>query len=259
MSLAEAHAGRGGQLSVRELRKSFGAARVLDGVTFDVTPGQRHGLIGVNGAGKTTLFNVITGEFAADAGEISLDGVDLNRMSIQARALQGLGRTYQVSSLAPSLSVRANLVLALADGRLPSPVTPWRLAGEEPRLLAAAARFGLDTLLDDRVSHLSHGTQRQLELAMVLSRQPQVLLLDEPAAGLSPSERAALAGVVRGLPSDVSLLLIEHDMDLILDLCEHITVLNEGRVLTAGTPAEIARDATVRAVYLGDSAERQRG
>lgn len=130
MSLAEAHAGRGGQLIVRGRRKSFGAARVLDGVTFDVTPGQRHGLIGVNGAGKTTLFDVITGERRADAGEVSLDGVDLNRMSIQARALKGLGRTYQVTSLAPSLSVRANLVLSFADGRLPSPVAPWRMAGK---------------------------------------------------------------------------------------------------------------------------------
>jgi branched-chain amino acid transport system ATP-binding protein len=241
------------------LRKSFGAARVLDGVTFEVTPGQRHGLIGVNGAGKTTLFNIIAGEFAADAGEISLDGVGLNRMSIQARALRGLGRTYQVSSLAPSLSVRANLVLSFADGRLPSPVASWRRAGDDPRLLAAAARFALDAMLDERVSDLSHGTQRQLELAMVLGRQPRVLLLDEPAAGLAPSERAVLAGVVRDLPPDVSLLLIEHDMDLILDLCDHITMLHEGRVLTAGTPVEVARDATVRAVYLGDSEGQQRG
>jgi len=254
----EASRGRG-RLSVLGLKKSFGAALVLDGVSFDVTPGQRHGLIGVNGAGKTTLFNVITGDVIPDAGEISLDGIELNRLSVQARALRGLGRTYQVSSLAPSLSVRANLVLSLADGRLPSPVARWRKAGEEPHVLATAARFGMDALLEEQVSNLSHGTQRQLELAMVLGRRPRVLLLDEPAAGLSPSERSVLAGVVRDLPSDVSLLLIEHDMDLILDLCEHITVLHEGRVLTAGTPAEIARDATVRAVYLGNSGGARRG
>ena len=250
---------RGGRLSVRGLRKSFGAARVLDGVTFEVTPGERHGLIGVNGAGKTTLFNVITGDTAADSGDIGLDGVSLNRMSIQARALRGLGRTYQVSSLAPSLSVRANLVLSFADGRLPSAFSPWRVAGDEARLLAVAARFGLDAILEERVSSLSHGTQRQLELAMVLGRRPTVLLLDEPAAGLSPSERSNLAGVIRSQPADVSLLMIEHDMDLLLDLCDHITVLHQGRVLTAGSPTEIAGNATVRAVYLGDSAGSRRG
>ncbi len=249
----------GGRLSVRELRKSFGAARVLDGVTLEVAPGQRHGLIGVNGAGKTTLFNVITGDLRADGGEIGLDGVALGGMSMSSRALRGLGRTYQVSSLAPSLTVRANLVLSLADGRLPSALAPWRVAGAHGNLVATATAFGLGGVLDERVSDLSHGTQRQLELAMVLGRRPRVLLLDEPAAGLSPSERATLARAVRQLPSDISLLLIEHDMDLILDLCDHITMLHEGRVLTAGSPAEVSSDATVRDVYLGQAASARHG
>jgi branched-chain amino acid transport system ATP-binding protein len=244
----------GGRLSVRNVRKSFGAARVLDGVSFEVAPGQRHGLIGVNGAGKTTLFNVVTGELRPDGGEIELDAAPLGRLSIGARALRGLGRTYQVSSLAPALTVRANLLLALADGRLPSPLSSWRKAGQDPRLLATAASFGLEPVLDERAGALSHGTQRQLELAMALGRRPRVLLLDEPAAGLSPGERATLARTIRGLPAAVSLLMIEHDMDLILDLCDHITVLHEGRVLTAGAPAAIARDPTVRAVYLGGAA-----
>lgn len=243
--------GEGGRLSLRSLSKSFGAARVLDGVTLEVVPGQRHGLIGVNGAGKTTLFNVITGDLRQDGGEIVLDGASLAGLSIQARALRGLGRTYQVSSLAAALTVRANLVLALADGRLPSLVADWRGTGRDERLLANAASFGLEPVLDERVSALSHGTQRQLELAMVLGREPRVLLLDEPAAGLSPSERVTLARAIRSLPASVSLLMIEHDMDLILDVCAHITVLHEGRVLTAGSPADIARDPTVRAVYLG--------
>ena len=243
--------GEGGRLSLRDLRKSFGAARVLGGVNLEVAPGQRHGLIGVNGAGKTTLFNVITGDLRQDGGEIELDGTSLGGLSIQARALRGLGRTYQVSSLATALTVRANLVLALADGRLPSLRSAWRTTGHEERLVTMATSFGLEPVLDERVSALSHGTQRQLELAMVLGREPRVLLLDEPAAGLSPSERATLAGTIRGLPAAVSLLMIEHDMDLILDLCAHITVLHEGRVLTAGSPESIARDPTVRAVYLG--------
>jgi branched-chain amino acid transport system ATP-binding protein len=247
----------GGRLSLRDLRKSFGAARVLGGVTLEVAPGQRHGLIGVNGAGKTTLFNVITGDLRQDGGELELDGAPLAGLSIQARALRGLGRTYQVSSLATALTVRANLVLALADGRLPSLVTAWRATGQEERLLATAASFGLEPVLDERVSALSHGTRRQLELAMVLGREPRVLLLDEPAAGLSPSERATLARTIRGLSNAVSLLMIEHDMDLILDLCAHITVLHEGRVLTAGPPAEIARDPTVRGVYLGHTEGRR--
>ena len=249
----------GGRLSVRDVQKSFGAARVLDGVTFEVAPGQRHGLIGVNGAGKTTLFNVVTGDLRQDGGEIELDATPLGRLSIRARALRGLGRTYQISSLAPSLSVRANLVLALADGKLPSPVAGWRAAGRGARLVETAASFELDSVLDERVSKLSHGTQRQLELAMVLGRQPRVLLLDEPAAGLSPNERATLARTIRSLPAEISLLMIEHDMDLILDLCEHITVLHEGRVLTAGSPAAIARDPTVRAVYLGQAESGRRG
>ncbi|MEJ7670762.1 MAG: ABC transporter ATP-binding protein [Casimicrobiaceae bacterium] len=240
-----------GCLEVIELRKAFGTALVLDGVSFTVAPSQRHGLIGVNGAGKTTLFNLITGDLAADGGEIRLDGQALTGLSIQARVLKGLGRTYQVSSLAPSLSVRAHLVLAKGDGRLPSLLQSWRARGDEAGLLANAERFGLSDVLDELVSALSHGAQRQLELAMVLYRRPRVLLLDEPAAGLSPSERMLFSRVIRDLPREVSLLMIEHDMDLILGLSDWITVLHHGRVLAAGKPAEIARDQAVRDVYLG--------
>jgi len=240
-----------GRLEVIELRKAFGTATVLDGVSFTVAPGQRHGLIGVNGAGKTTLFNLITGDLAADGGEIRLDGQPLTGLSIQARVLKGLGRTYQVSSLAPTLSVRAHLVLAKGDGRLPSLLQPWRSRGDEAGLLATAERFGLSGMLDELVSALSHGAQRQLELAMILYRRPRVLLLDEPAAGLSPSERTLFSRVIRALPRDVSVLMIEHDMDLILGLSDWITVLHHGRVLAAEKPAEIAREKAVRDVYLG--------
>ncbi len=240
-----------GRLEVIELRKAFGTATVLDGVSFTVEPDQRHGLIGVNGAGKTTLFNLITGDLAADGGEIRLDGQSLTSLSIQARVLKGLGRTYQVSSLAPSLSVRAHLVLAKGDGHLPSLLQPWRARGDAAELLATADRFGLSGALDELVSALSHGAQRQLELAMVLYRRPRVLLLDEPAAGLSPSERTLLSRAIRELPREVSVLMIEHDMDFILGLSDWITVLHNGRVLAAGKPAEIARDQAVRDVYLG--------
>lgn len=240
-----------GCLEVIELSKAFGTATVLDGVSFTVAASQRHGLIGVNGAGKTTLFNLITGDLAADGGEIRLDGQPITGLSIQARVLKGLGRTYQVSSLAPSLTVRAHLVLARGDGRLPSLLQPWRARGDDAELLATAEKFGLSGVLDELVSVLSHGAQRQLELAMVLYRRPRVLLLDEPGAGLSPSERALFARAIRALPRDVSVLMIEHDMDLILGLSDWITVLHNGRVLAAGEPAEIARNQAVRDVYLG--------
>jgi len=240
-----------GRLEVIGLRKAFGTAAVLDGVSFTVEPNQRHGLIGVNGAGKTTLFNLVTGDLAADGGEVRLDGQPLMGLPIQARVLRGLGRTYQVSSLAPTLTVRAHFVLAKGDASLPSLLRPWLARGDDAELLATAERFGLSDVLDELVSALSHGVQRQLELAMVLYRRPRVLLLDEPAAGLSPSERALFSRVIRDLPRDVSLLMIEHDMDLILGLSDWITVLHQGCVLAAGKPAEIARNQSVRDVYLG--------
>ena len=241
----------GGHLQIKGIKKSFGSAVVLEDVAFDVQPGERHGMIGVNGAGKSTLFNIITGDLSMDAGSILLDGEELNNLSVQKRVLRGLGRTYQVSSLAQSLTVGANLVLSLGDGRLPSLVTPWRDALSEDALRESAKRFDLEDSLEDRVEDLSHGMQRQLELAMVIHRRPRVLLLDEPAAGLSPRERGRLSATIRELPADVSLLIIEHDVDMILDLCDPITVLHNGRILMSGSPKEVARDARVREAYLG--------
>lgn len=243
----------GGRLVISGLCKAFGSATVLDGVNLVVEPGERHGLIGVNGAGKTTLFNLITGDLPANAGRIDLDSRSLCTLGVQARVRAGLGRTYQVSSLAPSLTVRANLVLSFGDGRMPSLFRSWRDDGNDAELIAIAERFGLVGALDTVVADLSHGMHRQIELAMVLHKRPRVLLLDEPGAGLSPNERALLADVIRELPRDVSLLMIEHDMDIILELCERITVLHHGRVLMTGTPAVVAADPTVREIYLGNA------
>jgi len=240
-----------GRLEIVGIHKSFGATVVLEGITLSVEPGQRHGLIGVNGAGKTTLFNVIAGDLRADGGDIRLDGDSILRLPMRERVLAGLCRTYQISSLAPSLTVRGNLVLSLGDGSLPSLWRGWKRAGEDESLLALADELGLTDYLDEPVRELSHGAQRQLELAMVLHRQPRLLLLDEPAAGLSPAERGLLASYIRKLPSSISLLMIEHDMDIILQLSDWITVLHEGRALTAGTPEEIAQDQRVRDIYLG--------
>lgn len=240
-----------GRLDVDGLEMSFGAARVLSGVTFQVAPGERHGLIGVNGAGKTTLFNIIAGDLAPSAGSIRFDGRELGGRSVQERVLMGLGRTYQVSSLAMAQTVRANLVLSLGDGRLPSPWTPWRRASDDPRLRRVVEDLDLAEHLDTQVDELSHGVQRQLELAMVLHRDPEILLLDEPAAGLSPAERERLVSAIEGLPAGITLLMVEHDLDVIMKLCQRITVLHQGRILMSGTPQDVVANKTVRDVYLG--------
>jgi len=241
----------GGTLSLLGLSKSFGSATVLEAVDLNVAAGERHGLIGVNGAGKTTLFNLIAGDLAADAGDIRLDGRSLSRLGVQARVRAGVGRTYQVSSLAGSLTVRANLALSLFGTALPSLTRPWRDTVTDARTGELARTFGLSEVLDLPVADLSHGLHRQIELAMTLHRQPRLLLLDEPGAGLSQTERSMLATLIRGLSREVTLLMIEHDMDLILPLCERITVLHQGKVMKSATPAEVARDPIVRDIYLG--------
>lgn len=245
------HNGEGGHLEVSGLKKAFKSARVLENVSFDVKPGERHGMIGVNGAGKSTLFNLIAGDLKPNEGSVRLDGEELTHLSIQDRVLRGLGRTYQVSSLAKPLTVGANLVLSLGDGRLPSMLQSWHSALDNQALMESAKQFELDEWLDETVANLSHGMQRQLELAMVLHRKPRLLLLDEPAAGLSPRERDRLSATIRDLPSEISLLIIEHDVDMVLDLCDRITVLHQGCILTSGSPSAIASDPQVRDAYLG--------
>lgn len=238
-------------LEVVGITKAFGSLVVADGVDLTIPAGERRGLIGVNGAGKTTLFNMIAGELRPDRGDIYYFGERITRESVMARTLRGLGRTYQVSTLVPSLTVRANLALARGNGRLPSLVRPWRAAADDPLVIEAARRLGLTDMLDEHVSNLSHGVLRQLELAMVLARGPKLLLLDEPAAGLSRAERRILAVIIRDLPRAVTLVMIEHDMDMVLDLSDRISVLHSGRIMATGTPGEISRHQGVRDIYLG--------
>lgn len=238
-------------LDVVGITKAFGSLVVASDVHLSVSPGERRGLIGVNGAGKTTLFNMIAGEIRPDGGEIYFYGSRITRESVVGRTLRGLGRTYQVSTLVPSLSVRGNLALAGGNGRLPSLWRPWRQLSDDPIFMETAHQLGLDDVMDEPVANLSHGTLRQLELAMVLARKPRVLLLDEPAAGLSRAERRVLADIIRGLPREVTLVMIEHDMDMILGLSDWISVLHQGVVFASGTPEEIARHEGVRDIYLG--------
>jgi len=219
-----------------------------------VPAGERRAIIGPNGAGKTTLFNAVTGAVRATGGRILLGGQDVTRMATHRRAALGLCRTFQVTNLFPRLTVAQTMRLALRGtaGRHFALFGRDRLSPEQQARMARAldaARVG--ARLETPVASLSYGEQRQLELAMALAADPAVLMLDEPAAGLSPSERGVVADIVRGLPGSMTVVLIEHDMDLVLNLVDRITVLVTGRLLLEGSPADIRSSATVQDVYLG--------
>lgn len=237
-------------LNVVGLAKSFGSLAVASDVHLSVAVGERRGLIGVNGAGKTTLFNLISGELSPDHGEIRFFGRNITHDSVIQRTLRGLGRTYQVSTLVPSVTVRENLALAQGNGRLPSLWKPWESQINDA-LLETAEQLGLTTVLDQVVANLSYGIVRQLELAMVMAQKPRLLLLDEPAAGLSRAERQILQSILGNLPRDVTLLMIEHDMEMVLELSDRISVLHQGEMFAEGSPDEIANHDGVRDIYLG--------
>lgn len=238
-------------LEVAGVGKAFGSLVVARGLDLRITPGERRGLIGVNGAGKTTLFNMISGELLPDAGEVFLFGERITRLPVAARALKGLGRTYQVSTLVPPLSVRANLLLAGGNGRLPPAWRGWRQQRLDPATEEVIDELRIRELLDEPVSELSHGVLRQVELALVLAKRPRVLLLDEPAAGLSRAERALLVDLLRGLPRSVTVVMVEHDIDMVLGLSDEISVLHQGELFASAPPQEIAADPRVRDIYLG--------
>lgn len=237
-------------LEVAGLAKSFGSLMVASDVHLRVEAGERRGLIGVNGAGKTTLFNMIAGELKPDSGSIVFFSDDITRDSVIQRTLKGLGRTYQVSTLVPSVTVRENLALARGDGRLPSLWQPWQSRLDDD-LMTTADQLGLTPVLDEVVANLSYGTLRQLELAMVMAQKPRLLLLDEPAAGLSHAERQVLQGILQALPKEVSLLMIEHDMEMVLALSDRISVLHQGKIFAEGSPEKIAAHDGVKDIYLG--------
>jgi len=226
----------------------------VDGVALAVRPGERRALIGPNGAGKTTLFNLIAGALPVSTGRITLFGRDVTRLPPQRRAALGLARTFQVSNLFPSLSVLDNCLLAtqaLSPVKLAMhrPLTGYRdLRERAERTLAAV---GLGDRLHRTVRDLSHGEQRQLEIGLALAGRPRLLLLDEPTAGLSPAESAAMARLVDGLDPDITVLIIEHDMDIALQIARHVTVLHYGRVIADGTREAVRASPLVREIYLG--------
>ena len=241
-------------LAVEGLIHDFGGLRALAGVDVAVAPGERLTILGPNGAGKTTLFNLITGVYRPQVGLIRLFDHDVTALKPHRRARLGLGRTFQITTLFPDLSVLDSVLLAVQGA------DSVRFALHRPRtayahlFARAASLLGEWGLLDRRhvpTRQLSYGEQRQVELILALAGSPRVLLLDEPTAGLSPAETAAVVAMIRRFSRDITVLLIEHDMDVALELADRVIVLHQGRVLAAGTTEEIRRDPRVAEIYLG--------
>jgi ABC-type branched-subunit amino acid transport system ATPase component len=241
------------------LHKRFGALVVANDINFRLEPGARHALIGPNGAGKTTFINLITGRLSPSAGQVFLGGRDVTVLPQAARVSRGLGRTFQINTLFRGLSVLENVALAVAEregrgGNMFRSTCSRRGVLERAYALLQRLRFAEDALT--RVQELPYGKQRLVEIAIALGLQPTVLLLDEPAAGVPSAESATIIEMIEQLPPDIAVLIIEHDMELVFRFARRITVLVQGRILVEGPPAEIAADARVREVYLG---ERQHG
>ena len=244
-------------LEARGLKRRFGALVATDDVSFAVQPGARQALIGPNGAGKTTLINLLTGVLTPTTGQVWLQGRDVTHLPPSARVKMGLSRTFQINQLFPDLTPAESLALAISE-RNGSGADFWRVAGGRPEIVAEIesllTRFGLESDFDRPTRKLPYGKQRLLEIALALATRPQVLLLDEPAAGVPEEERQDILAALAALPSDVAILLIEHDMDLVFNFAERMSVLVAGKLLTEGAPEAIAADERVRAVYLGEDA-----
>ena len=246
-------------LALDGVSRRFGGVVAVDGVSLTLGAGERVSVIGPNGAGKTTLFRLIAGEMRPSGGRINLLGRDVTRMPAHHRAGLGLARTFQVSNLFVGLTVLENVRLASQTrgrdrwrfwGRMSADDEPGRAARE------ALEHAGLQGRARDRVADLSHGEQRQLEVAMALVSEPRLLLLDEPAAGLAIAERGLLRKLLEDLPRTLPVLLIEHDMSLALGLADRVMCMHNGKVIASGTPDDVRRDETVQAVYLGRAVGR---
>jgi branched-chain amino acid transport system ATP-binding protein len=242
-------------LSVQSLCKSFGGLRVTTNVDLVVEPGERRLIIGPNGAGKTTLFNLITGEIRPDSGTISLFGRDITRVASRRRAHLGMARTYQIITLFPRDTIQRNVTLALL-GLSPLRWDPFAALDRNhdlaERAQEALGRVGLSGIAHRPLSETSYGERRRVEIAMALAQNPKILLLDEPFAGLSVDERRDVQRLLAAIPPEITVVMIEHDMDVALDFAERITLLHFGEVIVEGTRAEVVNDPRTREVYLGD-------
>ncbi len=245
--------GTANALELRGVSKLFGALAALSDISITVRPGERRAVLGSNGAGKTTLFNCITGDFLPTGGSIRFFGEDISEFPAHERIRRGLRRTYQISLLFSGLTVLDNVYLACCG------VSRGRFSFMRPRrndaLMASAEDLvrvvHMEEAKDTPVSVLSYGQQRQLEIAMALAGAPRFILFDEPAAGLSPTERRELVDILTGLPSHMGYIIIEHDMDVALRVAESVTMMHNGRIFKEGKPAEIEEDPDVQALYLG--------
>jgi branched-chain amino acid transport system ATP-binding protein len=241
-------------LEVKEVAKIFGGLRAVDGVSLSVAEGERRVLIGPNGAGKTTLFHCVTGTLEPTAGRVALFGQDVTRLPEHRRTALGMGRTFQITNLFAELTLAENLALAVlgTDRRKWVMHRALEAYGDvRTQALAALERVGLAQRSNEAVKHISYGERRQLELALALNTRPKLLLLDEPCAGLSPSERQRISRMIAELPRDITLVMIEHDMDVALGLADRVTVLHRGRVILEGSPREVQANDEVREVYFG--------
>jgi branched-chain amino acid transport system ATP-binding protein len=241
-------------LSVTDISRNFGGVQALAHVSFEVAPGERRLIIGPNGAGKTTLFNILAGSYAASSGRVVLFGHDITRLPAYVRARLGLSRTFQITNLFYRLTVLENILLALRAGkRATSPVL--RLLHQDRALLARAdallEQWELSEFSGHAAQDISYGQQRQLDILLAMAVVPKVLLLDEPTAGLSAAEVPRVKAVLRSLPRDTTVIMIEHDMDVAFEFADRITVLHQGRLLAEGNVEAIQNNAQVTEIYLG--------
>ena len=243
-------------LRAENLSKSFGSLAVTDNVSFELGRGERRGLIGPNGAGKTTLFNLLTGELSPDRGRVYLGSRDISKASPDIRARAGIARSFQKNNLFEGLSVLENLVTAVVLASGMGGVF-WRSLAKQSKVqehaIEIAYAVGVEDTLDEPVKSLSYGLQRQLEVGLALAVDPVVLMLDEPTAGMTPEETAAMKALIASLPRKLSILIVEHDMDVIFDITDRVIVLDYGTVLFEGTPEEVRASDVVRLRYLGDA------
>ena len=242
-------------LRINKLVKSFGGILATDNLTFKVEPGELHAVIGPNGAGKTTLIEQITGEIEPDSGSIIFDGNDISEVPVHLRSAYGLARSFQITNIFMDMTVWDNVALAV-QAHAGHSFHFWKNASKEQILREPAFEYlqqvGLEKRADDVAGNLSHGEHRQLEIAMALATRPKMLLLDEPMAGMGPEESKAMVEILQGLKRKLTILLVEHDMDVVFSLADKITVLVYGQGIATDTPEAIRQNHEVRTAYLGE-------
>jgi branched-chain amino acid transport system ATP-binding protein len=251
-ALPETHAAP--TLRLRGVGRRFGGLHAVMDVTLDVADGERRAILGPNGAGKTTLFNVVSGDMPPSSGTVELFGIDVTQLPARKRARLGLARTYQQSRMLMGLTVEDSIylsVLGVGSGHQRPINLPRRDRELRERSRRAAGRVAIEHKLSERVRDLSHGEHRQVAIAMALASEPRVLMLDEPASGLSRGERQLLTDLLLGLDREITLIVIEHDMDVALRVAERVTMMHDGRVIVEGTPDEIRSNELVHDLYLG--------